>query len=454
MLKSVNIFRNEQNKKRFFPPSRKMFRCSTIFRNKFNPIISDPVLFFHSDTETKVRDKVIKEIFGGLSQTEVPALVCAADTYAKINQGMRKYSSPNNDDGGGEEGEQKNQNQQQFNPELVRYKHSVLAPVMFHSYRKIRVVSGFSLLHCRRQFDSTTSKNEIIQQQREETITRNLSSSSTSTSYDQLNSHFRKSSSIQSTFGGLVLRIQMGKVNNNYGNISSSYLNEKHCFLKMKNDPNESLLMRQTTLQPQGNTNKKNTSDWEQRIVDIISCPQNEKIASYLLMEKIIREVLLPYIHTQTTQTRLSISMKQLLLDTNLHKYSTSLGSHLVLEKELLKLGGGDKRCLKNYSDDDDGVALVAPGLIVSLKAKLWVEWMEKNSTRKVTDLLFGKENGMLINSKSLLRKKNVFPLCLQPSLYDALVVNEKDEKVSKFRCDLLDLGYTLSSDLKEMVKV
>lgn len=437
---SVNLL--QKTKKQFI--SQKMFRCSSIFRNKLKSVtISDPATLFHSDPETRIRDKLIKEIYGGLSQTEVPALVSAADTYVKINQGMRKYSHDDDE----------NQNQQQFNPELVRFKHSVLAPLMFHSYRKSRVVQGYSLLHCRRQFvDSKIPEKEIQQEENN----REKNTSSSLTPYNQINSQLCRSSAIQSTFGGLVLRFQKGSANNN-SSYSSSYLSEKHSFVKMKNDPNnESLLIRPKTTQTQ-NTTKK--SDWEQKIFDIVSCSENEKIASYLLMEKIIREVLLPYIHhgdgaTQPTQqNRLSISMKQLLLDTNLHKYSTCLGSHLVLEKELLKLGGGDKRCLKNYSDDDDGIALVAPGLIVSLKAKNWVQWMDKNSTRKVADLLFGKEDET-INNKALLRKKKAFPLCVQPSLYDALVVNEKDEMVSKFRCDLLDLGYTLSSDLKEMMKI
>ena len=204
-----------------------------------------------------------------------------------------------------------------------------------------------------------------------------------------------------------------------------------------------------------------------------------------ILRELIFEQVLLPIIHdrrehqfkdgkssssSSSSSSPLSISVKELLLMTNYHHYSSCLGSHCILEKELSAFPQSHSSIYNSFYHDEKYQVLsftTSPLLsssssssssprLVSTRAENWIQWMEENSNFSVVDLLLLGNHHQQKNQQK--KKKKIELLWksgyMDPSLVKLLDVKNNNHHVSRLRVDLLERGYDFSKDLLTVVKV
>ena len=231
--------------------------------------------------------------------------------------------------------------------------------------------------------------------------------------------------------------------------------------------PDESRLKMRNRMCSRNEEETKFENIYEQQIYDIIFKPDHQSIESHRLMELIFEHVLVPIIHQRSRnkevvakqQHPLSIPIRDLLKMTNYHHYSSCLGSHCVLEKELSALPKSNPTLHNSFYHDEKFQVLAfssscsssdstrrTVGRIVSTKAECWIEWMKREQSNSVVELLFGTKN----KKRNDIKIKSGF---MEPALEKLLCVGV-DYHVSKLRCDLLDKGYDFSEDLLTIVKV
>jgi hypothetical protein len=406
----------------------------------------------HLQPDACMRDLLIKEVRGGASRTEIPVLVNIAEDYFRRDPAIRtggcairldgsKRSTTTttiNDD---------NSTNSVASSSIKACVDSVYAPMCTHSKRRL---SGSQIhAHVRRLVEVTNASNNnakkwLSENNNEKSSGEEQQQQEQIFSLESAGEIFRQHNlALTGTVSKQMVVPAFETFSDSYYNDNSNSNNNKECLFSPS--------------PPQTTTTTKFASKYEKQIFDIIFSLESENIPNYLIRERIINEVLLPFIHNHHHNNNnenkiLAISISELLRVTNYHKYASSaLNSHCILEKELcavLTSPSSSKSGLSQLQQEEvNQVVLVKPGWIVSLKAKNWVEFAEKNSCFNVVEMLFGKEE----KSKYYNTKRQQVKLLLnQPSFAKMLM----PQNASKFRCDLLDLGYDLSSDLLTMIKI